>query len=119
MIKLIVAGSREFNDYNIVKSKLDKLLQNKPAEIISGMARGVDMLGVQYAIENDLVLHRMPANWHLYGKQAGMLRNIDMAKMATHCVVFRLNKSKGSTHMIETAQYHGLELRVYDFKTKE
>ena len=40
---LLVAGSRDFNDYNLLKEKLDFFLQEKDNVIIvSGGARGAD-----------------------------------------------------------------------------
>ena len=42
-MKIIVAGSRTFNDYELLKKKLDYFLQNqKEISIISGKARGAD-----------------------------------------------------------------------------
>ena len=53
MFKIIVAGSRTFNDYTYLKKSLDKLLVNKTSiTIISGTARGADQLGERYAQEN-------------------------------------------------------------------
>ena len=57
---------------------------------------------------------RCPADWDKHGKKAGYLRNVEMAEMATHCVVFIKDGSKGATHMIDIAKRKGLELRVYE-----
>ena len=52
MYRVIVAGGRDFNDYNLLKSKLDKLLINKTdVEIVSVKARGADSLGERYTKE--------------------------------------------------------------------
>lgn len=48
MFKVIVAGSRNFNDYPLLRQWCDYMLQNfHPSEIsiISGTARGADRLG--------------------------------------------------------------------------
>ena len=46
MFHVIVAGSRTFADYELLKQTLDHLLQNKTdVEIVSGGARGADQLG--------------------------------------------------------------------------
>ena len=51
--KIIVAGSRTFNDYNLLKFTLDMLIRKYPKEdklaFISGTAKGADFLGEQYA----------------------------------------------------------------------
>jgi predicted Rossmann fold nucleotide-binding protein DprA/Smf involved in DNA uptake len=45
-MKVIIAGSRNFNDYNLLKSSCDNLLtQFTNIEIVSGTARGADKLG--------------------------------------------------------------------------
>lgn len=115
-MNLIIAGSRNFDDYSYLTAKLNILLsQTKtPITIISGCAHGADMLGEQYAKECGYPIIHKPANWNKYGKQAGYLRNLEMAKIATHCVVFRVNASKGSSLMIDIAQKHNLPLRIYD-----
>jgi hypothetical protein len=115
MFKVIIAGSREFNDYSFLKEKLDFLLQNikDEIEIISGTARGADSLGEKYAKEKNLKIIYFKPDWSI-GKHAGFLRNEDMAKYADACVVFWKNNSKGSKHMIDIAEKYNLKLRVYN-----
>ncbi len=116
MFKVIVAGSRGFNDYEFLKEKLDHLLQNKSrVMIISGTARGADRLGERYAKEKGHTLLRMAAEWGKYGRSAGYRRNEAMAEKGDALVAFRLNMSKGTTHMINIAKERGLRVRVYDF----
>ena len=47
MFKVIIAGSRSFNQYDLIKAKLDFYFSNRlPAvEIVSGTVRGADVLG--------------------------------------------------------------------------
>ena len=115
-IKCIVAGSRTFTDYAVLKKKLDFLFsQYSPEEvtIISGTAMGADQMGERWAKEFGCKLIQCPADWDKYGKQAGYLRNAQMAEMATHCVVFIKDNSKGSMHMVNIAAEKGLILRAY------
>lgn len=47
--EVIVAGTRYFNDYNLMRTKLDCFLKNLTnVEIVSGAARGADTLGEHY-----------------------------------------------------------------------
>lgn len=50
MFKLIVAGGRDFNNYDGMSKCLDRLLKNinDNIEIVCGMARGADRLGERY-----------------------------------------------------------------------
>lgn len=53
MTKFGVVGSRQFNDYNMLKSVLDELINDGDA-IVSGGAQGTDSLAKQYAEERGL-----------------------------------------------------------------
>lgn len=105
MFKLIVAGGRDFNDYDLLKSKLDKLLSNKThVEIVSGKARGADSLGEKYAKEKGYKIKEFPADWGKYGRAAGYIRNKEMAEYADGCLCFWDGKSKGTKHMIDLVE---------------
>jgi hypothetical protein len=114
--KVIVAGGRLFNNYSLLKEKLDNLLSNKiNIEIVSGMAKGADKLGERYAKEKNLGLKYFPAQWDKIGNTAGYVRNIEMAEYADACVCFWDGKSFGTRHMIETAKKHNLKLRIIHY----
>lgn len=111
MNKIIVAGSRNFQDYTLLKQKLDHILKNLDGiEIVSGNARGVDRLGERYAQEKRYRLKLFPANWAKYGKSAGYRKNLVMQNYATHVVCFWDGKSKGTKHMIDISK--NLLLRI-------
>lgn len=116
MFKIIVAGSRDFFDYEFLKERLDNALKNitEEIEIVSGKAKGADTLGEQYAKERGYKIKEFPADWNGLGRKAGPLRNEEMAKYANACVVFRKNFSRGSSDMINRAKNHLLKLKVYD-----
>ena len=56
------------------------------------------------------------ANWDKYGKRAGMIRNEEMARQATDCIVFWDRKSKGTANMIELAEKYNLRLKVVKYE---
>lgn len=115
MFKVIVAGSRNFSDYELLERNLTVLLRNyKPEEIeiVSGGARGVDILGEKYAKEKGCKIKRFIPDWDGKGKSAGYLRNWDMAKYADACVVFWDGKSKGTKHMMDLATKEGIKLKT-------
>lgn len=123
MFKIVVAGSRGFNNYNLLKKKLDQLLKNKKKEeieIVSGHCPdSPDVLGEDYADEKGYKKQLFPADWDKYGKSAGYIRNYDMAKYADACVVFWDEKSNGSRNMIYSAKVRKIQLRVFNFEGKE
>lgn len=114
MMKVIVAGGRDFNDYETLKVNLDFLFSqtNRTIEIVSGEANGADKLGEMYAAEKNLRVTTWPAQWDLYGKKAGYHRNMLMAKYATHLVAFWDKKSAGTGMMIRIALEHNLHTRI-------
>ena len=115
-MRVIIAGSRNFNDYEILKKKLNAILKNqKEVTIISGTANGADKMGEWYANENHLKLEQYPAMWDLFGKKAGYMRNEEMVKVADAAIVFWDGKSKGSKHMIDISKKYNLKLRIVMF----
>ena len=121
MYKVIIAGGREFDDYRLLKAKLDLLFKNKIKKeiiIVSGGARGADALGERYAKEKGLQLSRKPANWKLFRSQAGFVRNREMAEMADACVCFWDGQSSGTKHMIDLANEYNLDLRIVSYSKK-
>lgn len=116
MARVIVAGSRTFDHLDIAFEYLDKLLQrlvlNGRVEIVSGGARGADSLAESYAAARGLRIHRFPAEWELFGKSAGFVRNNKMAWYGTHLVSFWNGKSKGTYQMIQLAEQNGMPCRV-------
>lgn len=108
--RVIVAGSRNFFDYDLMKQELDRLFieargfAGHDIKIISGMADGADTLAIRYADERKLTKILFPANWKKYSRAAGFLRNEDMLSVATHLVVFWDGISSGTNHMIEIAK---------------
>lgn len=113
-MKVIIAGSRTFNDYILLKEKCDHYLSNieVPVEIVSGTARGADKLGELYAIDKGFELKRFPADWENNGKGAGMIRNKQMAEYADALIVFWDGHSKGTQHMIDTAKKLNLKIKI-------
>ena len=57
MYKIIIAGSRDFDNYSLLCRTCDNLIGNsKHVEIVSGNARGADKLGERYAKEKGFKL---------------------------------------------------------------
>lgn len=115
--RVIVAGGRDFSDYEYLRSSLDFLLQNitGPIVIVSGTAKGADKLGEQYAAEKGYAVLRFPADWDRFGKAAGYMRNEQMAKNADVLVAFWDGTSKGTKNIIQLAKRYDLKIRVQKY----
>jgi len=121
LLRLIIAGSRNFEDYELLKSSLDEFIEinslgdpDPGVLIISGLAKGADLLGVKYANQKGYKVEEFPANWKL-GRSAGPKRNLEMAKSANACIVFWDGVSKGTANMIELAKKYNLKMQVINF----
>lgn len=128
-MRIIVAGSRDFKDYDLLSEKLmdyleyidDKDVVDNPNQVkfISETARGADILGEQFAYNYGYDVIRFPARWDKLGKRAGYVRNAEMAKYAAEkCGVlfaFWDGKSKGTKNMIDLAKRYGLEVHVTNY----
>lgn len=120
-IRVIIAGGRKFDDYDLLEKEMDKLLVNYlfdpgQVEIVSGHAAGADTLGERYAKSRGFGLKLFPADWDNYGYDAGPIRNALMADYGTHCAVFWDGFSKGSHNMINVAKAAGLKIKVIRYK---
>ena len=68
--RVIVAGGRDFEDYEYMSQQLDELFgnnaifENRQIKIVSGMAEGADTLAIRYADEHRLtkILFRQIGN---------------------------------------------------------
>lgn len=157
MLRIIIAGSRQFNDFQLLersvfatlfdlnknnpelniltidKAKRKFKINNENIEIISGMAKGADTLGVKFAEKYNLVLKKFPAKWDdlcaipckilenshgRYNALAGHNRNQKMAEYASNdnsfgvLILFWDGKSSGSKNMKNQAIM--FDLKIYE-----
>lgn len=113
MTRTIIAGSRIFTDINVVW----KATANCPIEItevVAGGARGIDTLAIEWAKHNNIQFRIFKADWDKYGKSAGPIRNIEMAKNADALLAIWDGSSRGTEHMIQVAKKKGLKVYVYN-----
>ncbi|MBQ6847505.1 MAG: DUF2493 domain-containing protein [Clostridia bacterium] len=109
MIKrVVIAGCRDYNNYNEAKTYIDFCLSNIRKEneiiIVSGCASGADAIGERYAEENGFKVEKYPADWKTYGRSAGPRRNKQMAEISDYVICFWNGKSKGTKSMIDFAR---------------
>ena len=98
-MKLIIAGSRAFTDYQLL---CQTLAPERPriTQVITGGARGADQLGYRWAWKHALPHQLFRAEWERFGKSAAMRRNHQMAQAGDMLVAFHVNNSPGTAHMI-------------------
>lgn len=120
---LLVVGSRNFNDFNLLNKKLDVALSNYKdfdIEIVSGEAYGADHLAEQYALEHGYSTKIFPItkeDWETKGKSAGYLRNKAMHEYIAQfpnrgVVAFWDGQSKGTQHSFVLSKLYNNPIRI-------
>ena len=113
MAAIVVAGSRDIDDYAEVSKILDETYFNITT-LISGTARGVDRLGERWAKEHNILVQRVPADWAKYGRSAGYRRNEEMARLCEGVLCIWDGKSNGTFHMMQMAKKYDKPLCMYN-----
>ena len=114
-MKTIIAGSRDIEDFEIV----DHAVRSSGftiTEVVSGRARGVDILGEGWASLNNIPIKPFPAKWKedgIFDRGAGHKRNAAMAEYADALIAIWDGASPGTRNMINEAAKRGLKLYVY------
>ena len=120
-MKAAIVGSRTFNDYKKVVEFITNMKEIYELEdidlVVSGGARGADALGAKYAKEHGIELKVFPAKWSIYGKKAGILRNVDIIENCDVCFVFWDGESHGAKHDIELCKKSKKPCFIYNYIT--
>lgn len=131
-MKIAIVGSRQFNDFELMKSKMEAY-QSKATQIISGGANGADELAAQWCQH---FLHKNPIifrpNWtnishknalikynkkgERYDARAGIRRNQLIVEQADFVVAFWDGQSKGTRHVIYYARQTGTPIEVIMYR---
>lgn len=85
----------------------------KPDLVVSGGARGADTMGERWAREHKIPVTIFKPDWKLHGKKAGILRNADIIKEATHVLAFPSKSGRGTQNSIKRARDADMPLLVY------
>lgn len=120
-MKVIIAGGRDFDNYELLKEKCDYYLSNvivtqivsggQVSKLPNGIKYGADYLGEQYAKEKKykvkIFLYRSE-----FGKAGGPIRNKEMARYADALIAFWDGVSRGTADMISQANYYRITVRI-------
>ncbi len=115
-MKVIIAGSRDITDESLVVAAIKEAKKAGivVTEVVCGLAKGVDQIGLDLARRYNIKYSTFTADWNTFGKKAGALRNIQMGDYADALIAVRKNNSRGTTHMIEYMKKLGKPVYVKD-----
>lgn len=124
MIHLIVAGGRDFDDWQLFYREFNSWFDEHDPDyaqttIISGMADGADSMGYLTAEERGIPTIPKYAKWNRHGNSAGNIRNQEMADIGTHLLAFWDGRSTGTKDMIMRARIMGLHVTVIRYSTPQ
>lgn len=114
--RVLVCGSRDMTDAWLVGLVLSGEHAREPIGLlIHGDQRGADHLARDWARVHGIAEQPFPAEWTLYGPQAGPIRNEQMAREGQPSLViaFPSAASRGTRSMIKIAKRHGIEVVEY------
>lgn len=120
-MRIIVAGSRTITN----ERTIEEAITNSPfwrekglKEIITGGAKGVDKIAHKWARKHAHTTSVVKADWDLYGKSAGPIRNREMAMRGDALVAIWDGESRGTRSMINIALDLGLDVYVRVVKSE-
>jgi len=138
MTNLIIAGTRTFNDYELLELETARFMKENnlklPISIVSGKAKGADSLGEVFAKKFGFPIVKKPADWDNitgvspvyvkynkfgkpYNSRAGHDRNEEMAKISQYCIIFHDGQSKGSLNMKENCEKYNLTYKIIKYES--
>ena len=98
------------------------ILKELPAnvsEIVSGGATGIDSAAEEVAHSLSLPLRVFLPDYAQYGKQAPLMRNLQIVAYADEILAFWDGRSKGTQHTIAACIQQGKPVRIIPLPTQE
>jgi len=106
-MKLAIIGSR-----SLKQCEIERYLPEGISEIVSGGAKGVDILAEDYARKRGIAVKVFLPDYRRYRKGAPLKRNEEIAEYADEAIAFWDGKSKGTAHTIALFRRRGKPVHV-------
>jgi hypothetical protein len=115
VLRVLVTGGRNFNDYLSVVQVLDNLNRIHPITAIAhGGASGADSLANDWALfrKKKWAIYTYLPDWQKHGKAAGVIRNVEMLQKFKPWIVVAFPGGKGTKHMVKIARKANIRVDV-------
>lgn len=119
-MRVLVCGSRDFDDLKIVQAVLMGVYRHHPGiHVIEGGARGADRIARNFAVSQKWSGDTFLADWKMHGKGAGPRRNQRMLDEGKPDLVLAfvskpLTESIGTADMVRRARAAGVKTYVIE-----
>ena len=108
-MRVLVCGGRNYEKEEVVFLTLDSI-SPRPTVVITGGARGADAFAKNWCSSRAVTNRCFFAEWVVYGKSAGPIRNNDMLKEGRPELVVAFPGGKGTADMVERARRAGVRV---------
>lgn len=114
VFRVIVTGSRDWQDWRVVWDALTDLRLQKPLVVVhGGCPTGADRFADDWCKQTWTVKQVIKADWSL-GRRAGPIRNREMVDLgADICLAFIRNGSRGASGTARLAEAAGIKTVRY------
>jgi SLOG family YspA-like protein len=120
--RILVTGSREFDDYGTVCLELGGVMRHLMATVrpfprivvVHGAAPGADTLADRAARAFGMAVEPHPADWTGLGKRAGFARNAEMVNLGADQMLAFYKQgagNRGTDHCARLAEKAGIRVR--------
>lgn len=113
-MRIVVTGGRDYKDKVYLFSVLDDL---DISFMAMGDAKGADELAKEYAVVKNIPYRVFKADWDLYGKKAGPIRNEEMIKIIEPDLVVAFRGGKGTEDCVRKAMELSIPV-LFKYKKK-
>lgn len=118
MRRLLITGSRNWDDVRTIRDVLSRYSAQHPDEditLVSGACpTGADAHCERIGAALGFAIERHPAEWERLGKRAGFVRNAEMVALgADDCIAFHRDNSGGTGHTINLCAKAGIPVMQY------
>lgn len=113
-MKVAIIGSRSITDFPI-----GDILPAETTEIISGGAKGVDLLARRYAEAHGIPCTELLPDYEHYGRAAPLRRNDEIIARADLVLAVWDGKSRGTAYTISQCRKLGRPVRILSSKSGE
>lgn len=111
MTTVIVCGGRDFKDRVLFYRTMARLDNDyKFTLVIQGGATGADSLAAEWAQNHGVQMYEYAAQWRLYGKRAGPIRNQTMIDYGKPNLVIAFPGGAGTADMVSRARKAEIEV---------